>query len=145
MPTYSHSLDVDASPDAVYAIIDDTDRTPEWLDRCTRIDNLEDGPNRVGTPLRYHYRDGRRTGTMDGRIVTHDAGRRFAMTFADKMMDVTVDFRTDPAAGGGTRLTHDIDIRTRGVGKLFTPLIKRSLPKQTVSAMENLKALAERG
>jgi len=146
MPSFSHTLQVDAAPDAVYAILDDTDRTPEWLSRCTGIDNLGDGPNEVGTPLRYHYKDGRRTGEMDGRITTHEAGRRFAMNFVDKMMDVTVDFETAPGADPATtRLTHTVDIRPTGVGKLFTPLIKRSLPKQTTGAMEKLKALAERG
>ncbi len=44
-----------------------------------------------------------------------------------------------------TSLTHSIDIKTKGFGKLFTPLIKRTLPTQTTDAMEQLKALAERG
>ena len=145
MPSFSHTLQVAAAPEAVYAIIDDTERTPEWLSRCTRIDNLGAGPNAVGTPLRYHYKDGRRTGEMDGRITRHEDGRRFAMNFVDKLMDVTVDFETAPGADpSSTRLTHTVDIRTRGVGKLLTPLIKRSLPKQTTGAMEKLKTLAER-
>ena len=50
------TLQVAAAPEAVYAIIYDTDRTPEWLSRCTGIDNLGAGPNAVGTPLRYHYK-----------------------------------------------------------------------------------------
>ena len=56
MPSFSHTLDVAAAPEAVYAIIEDTDRTPEWLRRCTRIDNPANGHNSVGTPLTYHYR-----------------------------------------------------------------------------------------
>ena len=47
MPSFAHTLQVAAAPEAVYAIIDDTDRTPEWLSRCTRIDNPGDGPNAV--------------------------------------------------------------------------------------------------
>jgi uncharacterized protein YndB with AHSA1/START domain len=146
MPSFSHTLQVDAAPEAVYAIIDDTDRTPEWLARCTKIDNPANGQNTVGTPLTYHYRDGKRTGSMEGRIITHEPGRRFAMNFVDKITDVTVDFETAPgAAPGTTRLTHTIDIATKGFGKLLTPVIARALPKQTTNAMESLKALAERG
>jgi ribosome-associated toxin RatA of RatAB toxin-antitoxin module len=146
MPSFTHTLLVSAAPERVYAIIDDTDRTPEWLSRCTRIDNPANGHNTVGTPLTYHYKDGRRTGEMDGRITRHEVGRRFTMNFVDKMMDVTVDFDTAPGADAATTtLTHSIDIKTKGFGKLFTPIIKKTLPKQTTGAMEKLKALAERG
>jgi hypothetical protein len=127
----------------VFAIIDDVSRTPDWLTRCTGIDKLDDGPNRVGTPLRYHYRDGRRTGTMDGEIVARAEDRHFAMRFTDSMMDVTVDFVAAPD-GVGTTLTHTVDIATKGFGLLFAPLIRRTLPRQTIDAMGRLKALAEK-
>ena len=146
MPQYSHTVQVAAAPHDVFAIVDDTSRTPDWLSRCTRLDKLDDGPNQVGTPLRYYYRDGRRTGEMAGDIAVREPDRRLALRFVDKMMDVTVDFVTAPGdAPGSTSLTHTIDITTKGIGKIFTPMIKRGLPKQTIDAMEKLKALAERG
>ena len=145
MPSYSHSLVVDATPDAVFAILDDTSRTPQWLRRCTGIDRLSDEPlNTVGTKLRYHYRQGRRAGTMEGQITAREPGRRLAMTYADRMMGVTVDFLAAPAEGGRTSLTHTITIRTKGLGVLFSPLISRQLPGQTIDAMTRLKTLAER-
>ena len=52
------------------------------------------------------------------------------------------DFTTLPE-GSGTRLTHTIDIQPKGFGKLFTPMIKRSLPTQTTESMAQLKELAE--
>ena len=73
MPSFSHTLQVAAAPDAVYAIIDDTEHArvaePVHGDR-------QPGrrPERGRHPLRYHYKDGRRTGEMDGRITTHEAG-----------------------------------------------------------------------
>lgn len=144
MPTFTHALDVQAPPSEVFAILDDVSRTPQWLKRCTGIDKLDDGPNTEGTRLRYHYKDGNRTGTMDGTITAHQPDRHIAMDYTDKMMDVTVDFVTGPGADEATtRLTHSIDIRTKGIGKVFAPLIRRSLPKQTTDAMERLKALAE--
>jgi uncharacterized protein YndB with AHSA1/START domain len=142
MPEYAHTENVAAQPETVFAILDDTSRTPEWLSRCTGIDKLTDGPNRVGTKLRYHYQDGGRTGVMEGEITAHEPGRHLTMRYLDKMMDVTVDFRTEPQ-GTGTALTHGIDIQPKGFGKVFTPMIKRSLPKQTLDAMAKLKAIAE--
>jgi carbon monoxide dehydrogenase subunit G len=142
VPRFSHTLSVSAPPSAVYAIVDDFTKTPQWLSRCTGIDKLSDGPNDVGTALKYHYDDGRRSGAMDGQIIAREPDRHFAMKFTDRMMDVTVDF-VAASDGVGTTLTHSIDIATKGIGKLFTPLIRRDLPKQTMDAMTKLKAMAE--
>ena len=142
MPSFAHTETVAASPEHVFAILDDFDRTPEWLTRCTGIDKLTEGPNRPGTQLRYHYRDGRRTGTMAGDVAAREQDQHLTLHFVDKMTDVTVDFRVAPM-GAETSLTHEIAIRTLGFGKLFTPLIKRALPRQTLDAMAKLKALAE--
>jgi len=144
MPRFAHTLSVSAPPSAVFSIVDDFTRTPQWLSRCTGIDKLDAGPNDVGTRLKYHYDDGRRTGTMDGQVIAREPDRHFAMKFTDKLMDVTVDF-VAASDGVGTSLTHTIDIATKGFGKVFTPLIRRTLPKQTMDAMTRLKGLAEQG
>ncbi|WP_230209332.1 SRPBCC family protein [Nostocoides sp. HKS02] len=142
MPHFAHTLSVSAAPSAIFAIIDDFSKTPQWLSRCTGIDKLDPGANDVGTRLNYHYDDGRRSGTMDGQIVAREPDRHFAMKFTDRMMDVTVDF-VAASDGVGTTLTHTIDIATKGFGVLLSPLIKRQLPKQTMDAMTALKAMAE--
>lgn len=142
MPSFAHTETVAAGPEQIFAILDDFNRTPEWLTRCTGIDKLTEGPNRVGTALRYHYKDGRRTGTMDGDVAAREQDRHLTLHFVDKITDVTVDFRVAPM-GEETSLTHEITIQTKGFGKVFTPMIKRALPRQTLDAMTNLKALAE--
>ena len=142
MPHFAHTLSVSAAPRTIFAIVDDFTKTPQWLSRCTGIDKLDDGPNDVGTQLRYHYQQGRRSGVMDGQIIAREPDRHFAMKFTDRMMDVTVDF-VAASDGVGTTLTHTIDIATKGFGRVFTPLIRRDLPKQTMDAMTKLKAMAE--
>src|SRR6476469_3405792 len=144
MPSFAHTETVAVAPERVFAIIDDFDRTPAWLTRCTGIDKLTEGPNHVGTALRYHYQDGRRTGTMAGDVAAREQDRLLTLHFVDKITDVTVDFRLAPM-GAETSLTHEITIATKGFGKLFTPMIKRALPRQTLDAMTKLKALAESG
>ena len=142
MPHFAHTLSVSAPPSTIFGIVDDFTKTPQWLSRCTGIDEVNEGAHDVGTPLKYHYDDGRRSGTMDGQIVAREPDGHFAMKFTDKMMDVTVDF-VAASDGVGSTLTHTIDITTKGMGKLLTPLIKRDLPKQTMDAMTKLKAMAE--
>ena len=144
MPHFAHTLSVSAPPSAIFSIVDDFSKTPQWLSRCTGIDKVSEGANDVGTQLKYHYNDGRRSGTMDGQVIAHEPDRHFAMKFTDKMMDVTVDFDMEPGPNAGqTRLTHTITIDTKGFGKVFTPMINRQLPGQTEGAMTQLKRLAE--
>jgi len=142
MPHFAHTLSVSAPPATLFGIMDDFAKTPQWLSRCTGIDKLDEAPNDVGTRLKYHYDDGRRRGTMDGQIIAREPDRHFAMKFTDNMMDVTVDF-VAASDGVGTTLTHTIDITPRGMGRLFTPFIRRQLPTQTMDAMTKLKAMAE--
>jgi uncharacterized protein YndB with AHSA1/START domain len=142
MPEFSHTLPVRAEPAQVFAVLQDVQRTPEWLERCTGIEVLDEGRPGLGTRLLYHYRDGRQEGTMDGVVAAWEPGSHVAMRYTDRMMDVTVDFVGAPA-DAGTQLTHTITIHTKGVGRVFTPLIARRLPRQTISAMARLKALVE--
>jgi len=140
---FEHGLDVRVAPEVTFAMLDDLGQTSKWLARCTQIDKLSQGPNQVGTKLRYHYRDGGRSGEMDGEITARAPNERLAFRYADRMMEVTVDFRVVPAVSG-TRLVHAIDIEPKGFfPKLFSPLIRRQLPKQTISAMERLRELLE--
>lgn len=145
MPKFAHTEVVNAEPETIFAILDDVTRTPEWLKRCTKIEKLTDGPLAVGTPLKYHYKEGNRTGVMDGRCSAHEANRHLTNTFTDKMMDVSVDFRLEPGSTAGTtNLTHTIDIEPKGLmGKILSPIIRKQLPGQTIGAMTELKALAE--
>lgn len=145
VPHHSRTETLKAAPATVFAVLDDVTRAPEWLGRCTKLENLSGGPTAVGTKLRYHYRDGRRTGVMEGSVVAREADRKLTNRFTDKMMDVTVDFDLAPGDGGGTSLTHTITIDTKGIGRLFTPLINRRLPGQTEGAMTQLKKLVEAG
>ena len=140
---FSHTIDVAHDPKKVFALLDDLEKTPRWLERCTGLEKLSAGPSDVGSKLRYSYRDGGRGGTMEGEIVSRIPDERLAFRYGDKMMEVAVDFHVTSAASGA-RLTHTIDIKPKTFfAKLFTPFIRRGLPKQTIGAMERLRALLD--
>lgn len=141
---FEHAIDVKQSPEQVFAVLDDLGQTPKWLARCTGIELLTPGPLAVGSKLRYGYREGGRTGEMEGEVVARTPGERLGFRYWDKMMEVSVDFRLSRGdqAGAGTRLVHAIRITPKTfIAKLFSPLIRRQLPKQTITAMESLRTL----
>ena len=142
---FEHAIDVARGPEQIFAILDDLSQTPRWVSRCTGIEKLSPGPNTVGTKVRYAYREGGRTGTMDGEIRARTPNERLTMGYADKMMEVVVDFQMT-RKDGGARLVHTIDIKPKSLmAKLFAPLVRRQLPEQTIKAMETLRGLVEGG
>lgn len=138
---FEHTIDLPQSPAQVFALLDDFSKTPQWLARCTGIVVLTLEGKAVGTKLRYSYKDGRRTGVMDGQIVERTPGQKLGYQYEDKMMQVGVRFLMEPA-GAGTRLTHSIDITPKTFfAKLLSPFIRKQLPGQTITAMESLRKL----
>lgn len=144
VPRATHTVEINAPRSAVFAIIDDVGRTPEWQQRCINVEKLSPGPNSVGTNLRYTFKDGPRTGQMTGRITAREPDDRFSMEYADKLMLVGVDFvLRDGVTSSSTSLTHEVDVHGRGLGRILAPIVTRTLPRQTVNAVERLKAIAE--
>lgn len=140
---FTRAVTIDRAPEHVWAIIDDPTRTPEWLARCTGMEALTPGPPAVGTKLRYSFKDCGMKGVMDGEVTARVANEHLALRFDDRMMIANIDFRVR-AEGAGTRLEHTVELTPRTVvTKLFSPLIRRRMPQQTVAAMETLKALAQ--
>jgi uncharacterized protein YndB with AHSA1/START domain len=138
---FEHTVDVAADPQKAFAYLDDVSKTPEWLAPCKALDKLSDGPTTVGTRLRYAYKEGRRVKTMDGEVTARALNERLTYRYGDKVFDVVIDFRV-AASSAGTRLTHAISITPKSfLGKLVSPLVRRGVPKQTITAMEKLRSL----
>ena len=138
---FAHTIEVPQGPAKVFGVLDDFSQTPKWLSRCTGIEQVTPGNKTAGTKLRYSYRDGGRSGTMDGEVVSRTPDQQLTMQYGDKMIVVVVDFQLAPN-GAGTKLTHAIEMSPKSfVMKLFAPMIRKQVAKQTVTAMESLRSL----
>ena len=140
---FEHSVELKASPQQAFALLDDLSQTPKWLAPCTAIERLSPGPNAVGDRLRYSYKQGGRIGTMDGEILARTPNQNLIVRYFDTMMEVLVDFRVMPISSG-SRLTHVITISPQTfMAKLMSPFIRLALPKQTRQAMDKLKGILD--
>ena len=145
MITHEESIETSAPPDRVYALLADVARTPEWLCRSTKLEITDGAPIRVGSPLLYVYKEGSGTKSMTGRVTELVPGKTTAFVYTDPMFDVGIRFDLTPA-GTGTRISHRIDIEPKKLmAKLFTPLIRIGLRKQTPGDLRKLKEVAEKG
>ncbi len=149
MPVRCHHTEViETDPSTVFRMIDDLPATAKWLPPCVSLDNLSHPSpekNAVGDRLRYVYRQGRRTGEMDGQIVARVEGRQIHCLYADKMFEVSVDLQVAPGSVAGTTdSTHIIQITPKSFfGRLMSPLVRIGVGKQTRTASANLKKLLE--
>ena len=132
-----------ASPERVFAAIDDLPLTALWLPGCVSLEKIGLGPNAPGDKLCYVYSQGGKTGEMMGEIVARTPGERLHCQYHDTMFDVSVDLRV-AAAPGGARTIHILEITPKQfAGKLMSPLIRLGVAKRAREAASNLKRLLE--
>jgi hypothetical protein len=140
---YEHTETVHTTPERAFAAIDDLPLTAKWLPPCVSLEKLGPGPNAPGDKLRYVFKQGGRQSEMAGEILARAPGQRLHCRYFDSAFEVVVDLRV-AAAPGGTATTHIIEITPKTLmGKLFSPLIRLGLGKQTREAAANLKQLLE--
>ncbi len=140
-----HAQPVRATPAQAFAMIDDLSSYARWLPPCVSLTKVGSGPNAVGDQLRYVYREGSRQREMAGEIVARVPGERLHTRYTDAAFVVDVDLRISGAPEGAL-CTHIVEITPKSImGRLFSPLIKLGLNKQTRDAATNLARLLETG
>jgi hypothetical protein len=79
MAHLSESVEVDAAPEAVYALVSDLRRMGSWSPECTGVTWRGSAPEPVeGARFVGHNRSGRLRWSTFGEVVAADPGRRFA-------------------------------------------------------------------
>ena len=142
---YEYQEGISATPDKVFAIIDDLPQTSKWLPPCVSLSKVGSGPNLVGDKLQYVFRQGGSQRTMQGEILARVPNARLHCKYSDAMFDVSVEMLVSGSAGG-CKTTHIIEIEPKTMmGKFMKPLIRLGLRKQTQEAATNLKKLVEAG
>jgi uncharacterized protein YndB with AHSA1/START domain len=142
---FQHTETVAATPERVFAFIDDLPLTSQWYPPCVSLEKVGDGPNTPGDKLRYVYKQGGHQGAMDGVILDRVPCERLYCKYTDSSFEVSVDLHI-ASAPGGTLTTHIIEIAPKTLmGRLMSPMIRLGLGKQTRNAAANLKKLLEAG
>ena len=140
--SFSGSATTTASPEAVFAILADHDRWPEWFPVLKKEEVL--GPRREGVGTR-------RVATIPGGkveelIIVWDPGQRFAFTATAVSPGIVrallEDCRIEPAHSG-TRVTYTMYLEPVSVFRPLMGLMKGLMGKQLDKGMRALAARAE--
>jgi len=136
------SLHLNQPVDEVFAFLADPAKQPMWQSNLLEIEQLTDGPMRVGTRVREVRRLGRRPTAYQAEVTAFELNQRFALRVITGPQ-VTLSYAFEPEEGG-TRLRYQFVMRPSGMLRVLEPLIVRSLRKQSSSDFERLKAILER-
>lgn len=134
MWNYEHSIDTDASPEAIFALYSDAPNWPRW-DTGLEAVTLE-GPFEAGSTstLRPEGQD-----TLEYRLTEVTPNRSFSDETPFAGLVVRFDHTLEPLASGRTRITHRVTIS----GPAVAELAPKVGPQIVADVPEAMAALAE--
>ncbi len=130
-----------AAPDAVFAVLADHERWPEWFPNVRRVEVL--GPAEgVGARRRVHVPGL----TVDEEFIVWDPGVRWSFTGTSArprfVRSIVEDCRLEPVAGGGTEITYTMYLDPPGPLRPLVQLGGRVVRRSIQRAVERLATRA---
>lgn len=142
MPEATNSVDIDRSPGDVFAFLADGTNDRHWRTGVVDI-SLESGSGE-GAVYRQGVKGpfGRRI-PADYEITDFDPERLIAFRAIAGPVRPEGSYRLEPLEGGGTRVTFSLRAAPRGLAKLMTPMVARTM-RSEVAQLDRLGAVIER-
>ena len=131
--TIEESICVERPPEAVYALVRDLERAPEWQESLVSVDVD------AGTEVRRFA--GRRA---EARffIVEDDPPRRLAIRSEGGPANARAELDVDPD-GDGSRVTFMLEVELKGAARLASGMVKSAAQRETRANLQRLKELLE--
>jgi polyketide cyclase/dehydrase/lipid transport protein len=150
-PTAELSVEVEASPDACWAVVSDVSRTPEWSPVCHRVEWTGDRREPfVGARFRGHNRLNGARWSRECVVTAADPGRVFAFSTLFKGQESTRWRYRFELAGSKTRITEEyqsvmVPAWVRLLRRIPGAMAKteRDTRSNVATSLERLKAIVE--
>ena len=144
MGVIQSSVEIERSPEEVFAYLDDLDRHGEWQEAITRSRTLTPGPVGVGSRAVDTRLMGRREQDVTYEIVEHAPPTKVVFRGVDGPIrphgTVTVEPLDD---GRRSRVTIRLELVGHGLGRLIAPLASRQARVQVPVDQRRLKEVLE--
>jgi uncharacterized protein YndB with AHSA1/START domain len=142
-----HSVEIDRSPEDVFAYVTDPSRFPEWQDAVVSAKAHGSGPVQQGSRIELTRRMGRREQTMTSEMTEYSPPKSYAFRVIDGPVRALGKGAFEPLGEGDrTRFTFELDFEGHGIGKLLVPLVvRRQAAKELPQSHANLKKRLEGG
>jgi len=140
-----HSVEIDRSPDDVFAYVTNPTHFTEWQDAVVSAQRIDSGPIKRGSQLTLTRRVGKREQTMTSELTDYTPPRSYAFRVVDGPVRAVGTGHFEPLDDGArTRFTFELDFEGHGIGKLLVPLVvRRQAEKELPQSHANLKRQLE--
>lgn len=140
-----HSVEIDRSPEDVFAYVTDPSRFAEWQEAVVRASRFDEGPMRTGSSISLTRRVGKREQTMTSELTEYAPPRSYAFRVVDGPVRARGRGTFEPLSNGErTRFTFELDLAGHGIGKLLVPLVvRRQAAKELPESHASLKKRLE--
>src|SRR4029077_7321868 len=140
-----HSIEINRPAEEVFAYLDQVNRHNEWQGSLLSTTVETDGPPRVGTRVVEppNVPGGRRD--IPYEITEHDPPRKASFRGTAGPLRPVGTYTVDQTGGSSSRMTLQLDLEGRGIGKLFAILARRQAAKEVPVDQEKFKELLEGG
>lgn len=133
-------VDIDRPPEAVFAVLTDIGRLPEW--QASAVSAEAEGPVGEGTRIRETRRLLGREYRVVHEVTAFDPPHRFDVQSVEGPLPLTVRHTLEPS-GGGTRLEVVGEAKPKGMLRLAASGIAKTAEGEFRRDFERLKELLE--
>ena len=121
----------------------DFETLPSYDEFVISAQKTSDGPVGIGSRWTHERKQGPQKIVAPIELVECVPNRRFAMVSGAVGFEVRSTMSFKEASAGSTRVTEVLEMKTKGVTRLFEPLIRRQVPKQGAAVHERMKQVIE--
>ena len=142
----NRTLKIDATPDAVWAVLGDFMHIDEFAPLIKSVDALTDGENGIGSKRRNHFENG--TSLVEEVTEWKAANRSFRIRLLDMeampLVEACSDMSVESVDGGRSQVNWSMDYRVKygPFGWLLGQTMMRMMMSKIID--ENLKGLADK-
>jgi uncharacterized membrane protein len=142
MARIQRSVEIERSPEEVFAYVDDLEAHPEWQTGLLKAEKVTGGLTGVGTRSRELRRIMGRQMRIEYEVTEHEPPRLAAFRSLNGPLRPFGRMTLAPSARG-TRVTFELDFEASGLGVLIRPLARRDAGRQVQQDLETLRAVLE--
>ncbi len=143
MATVEVSVDIGRPVHDVFAYMTDSNNRPKWDTSMVEMKQTSQGPKGVGTTYAGAYRMMGTQRTWTASLTQFDVDRQVGYSISSGSLHVNQQVNLAESAGG-TTVTFAAEMQMGGFMRLFSPLMKWSVSRQTKANLMRLKGILER-
>ena len=147
MAAMVRTVEINRSPEDVFAYVTDPSRFTEWQDEVVSAHLMDGDPIRQGSKISLTRRIGKREQTMTSEMTDYSPPSSYAFRVAEGPVRTSGKGRLEPLDNGArTRFTFELDLEGHGIGKLLAAtVVRKQAEKELEQSHANLKRRLESG